>query len=191
MNPTPPVRQRVYRRNQRLRELGYSSYDAYLSSPHWRRLRVTYQESGRPIVCICGDTEDLDYHHKTYDRLGAEDLDDLTPLCRRCHAALHTLERRGVATLDPVSLTDSERQAVNRIVEQRRAATARRQREKAHEERAAKFDTLPMPQQLAHLLLATKGHDAKKAKQNLRLIKVLLRRTFALVDRPSDHHLPS
>ncbi len=32
-----------------------------------------------------------DMHHRTYDRLGHETHDDLIPMCRLCHRALHEL----------------------------------------------------------------------------------------------------
>ena len=38
---------------------------------------------------LCNGTEGLDVHHRTYDRVGAEELDDLTTLCDRCHTLFH------------------------------------------------------------------------------------------------------
>lgn len=86
-----------------------TEYAAYLRSPHWRRLRKRYQAE-RPWACdICEDDERLELHHKTYDRVGDGQLDDLIPLCQRCHSLLHQLVREGQASLEPTSAFDKSR----------------------------------------------------------------------------------
>lgn len=78
---------------QRLREMGYGSYDEYLRSPHWQDVRQRYAKSGlsnRCFVCGGGPTA---LHHRTYARLGREYLTDLQPLCRRHHREAHAYER--------------------------------------------------------------------------------------------------
>ncbi|MFF8819121.1 HNH endonuclease [Leucobacter sp. NPDC015123] len=51
--------------------------------------------AGGTIVCLgCGKPWKLkqdDLHHITYDRLGAEEHEDLWPLCRGCHTLIHDL----------------------------------------------------------------------------------------------------
>lgn len=79
----------------RLRSLGFSSYWEYLQSAHWQDISRAYKASGLPTRCICGAPE-VELHHRTYERLGREELTDLIPLCRLCHAAIHVFERRGV-----------------------------------------------------------------------------------------------
>lgn len=84
--------------SQRLRRLGYASYAAYLSSPHWQDVRKRYYASGLYRGCChgCGATNvPLEIHHRTYKRFGKEWLMDLMPLCRGCHQASHDMERRG------------------------------------------------------------------------------------------------
>lgn len=118
---TPPhVRRRRIERAVRLRELGFDSYLAYLRSPHWARVKARYRASDLPQECMCGETE-VDLHHCTYERVGAERLDDLRPLCRRCHNAVHVLERRGDVGLDLAGLYDRARAARNRAEAQRTA----------------------------------------------------------------------
>lgn len=74
---------------ERLHALGFSSYAEYLNSDHWHNFRKAYRESGRPRVCaVCGASP-IQLHHHTYDRLGREPLDDVTPLCRPHHEAVH------------------------------------------------------------------------------------------------------
>lgn len=109
MNQPPHVRRRSRRRLARLRALGYASYRAYLISPHWRSVRALYWASDLPQQCICGETEALQLHHLTYDRIGGEALTDLVPLCATCHADIHVLERRGEIGLDFAGLYSRQR----------------------------------------------------------------------------------
>lgn len=108
--PLPHVRRRAWQRAQRLRELGYDSYDSYLKSGHWHDLKRLYRESDRPQICQCGET-DVELHHLTYERVGAEELTDLIALCRRCHEDIHVLERRGDIGLDMSGLESPDRAA--------------------------------------------------------------------------------
>lgn len=65
-------------------------YAAYLKSPHWKSVKARYWASKRPKCCIvCGDPN-FELHHRTYQRVGRERLDDLMPLCRTHHAKAHT-----------------------------------------------------------------------------------------------------
>lgn len=84
-------------------------YAAYLRSPEWaaqreRALRAAGDQCAR---ChnrshLSGYVDDdgqelmirvqLDVHHLTYDRVGAERPDDLVVLCHRCHAETHAEE---------------------------------------------------------------------------------------------------
>lgn len=64
-------------------------YDAYMASPAWQE-RVEAYFSTVPKLCMaCLSPEAVSLHHVTYERLGAEDDDDLMPLCRTHHLALH------------------------------------------------------------------------------------------------------
>lgn len=71
-----------------------TEYKAYLQSPEWQKTRTTaITEAGskcercdlpRWLAEVLFD-QDLHVHHKTYARKGAELLEDLEVLCRRCH----------------------------------------------------------------------------------------------------------
>jgi hypothetical protein len=103
------VQVRIERRDAALKRLGYSGYNAYLASPAWRAVRFRYIEE-RPWIChVCGKTEKLYLHHRTYERVGQEQLDDLMPLCDPCHGLVHSLEREGRASLDFQGVIDEER----------------------------------------------------------------------------------
>jgi hypothetical protein len=137
-NPAPEhVRRRRAERLAHLRLLGYASYGDYLRSPHWLRTRQRYLESDLPQTCVCGDW-DIQLHHMTYERVGAEELSDLTPLCRRCHSLVHVLEWRREIGLDLDGLCDGDRalagrKALTRLVQrsqgEREAAVKEHQRE--------------------------------------------------------------
>lgn len=114
------------RRHTRLAALGFSSYRDYLHAPHWQATRAAYRASAQPQDCICGETEGLQLHHLSYERVGAERLTDLTPLCDRCHAMVHVLERRGDMGLDLQGFVNEER-------------AKRYEREQAERRRAAKI----------------------------------------------------
>ena len=62
----------------------YGQYKAYLRSNQWKGKRQLALD--RDKCCqYCSSTEHLQVHHKTYDNLFNEPLDDLVTLCRRCH----------------------------------------------------------------------------------------------------------
>lgn len=144
-NEPPPahVSERRAARHSRLIGLGYANYSAYLRSEHWRELRKRYCRSSLPQDCVCGETE-THLHHMTYERVGAEWLSDLTPLCRRCHALVHVLEWRGEIGLDLEGFAlDEERARAGR--EWLAAEVAERQAEIAERVRAHQEAVLAMP----------------------------------------------
>ncbi len=76
-------------------------YDGYLESDHWQRTRlmrlIRAQINDEWNLIRCDRTECglyvplmcLDVHHKTYERLGEERMEDLAVLCRSCHGVVH------------------------------------------------------------------------------------------------------
>lgn len=89
---------------------GNAAYSrGYLRSGAWFRRRRAWfaavEATGRQVVClICGDDGPVDLHHTSYDGVkqgpdgfwvAGESDEDLMPLCRGCHEALHAeLDRR-------------------------------------------------------------------------------------------------
>ena len=63
-------------------------YYEYINSPEWRR-RANAAKALAGYRCrVCNRHADevvLNAHHRTYERLGNEDPDDITVLCRNCH----------------------------------------------------------------------------------------------------------
>jgi len=71
-----------------------AEHKRYLKSHHWRLKKVEYFES-RPRACyVCGVTEKIHLHHRTYANIWNEDLDDLITLCNVHHSELHSLQNR-------------------------------------------------------------------------------------------------
>ena len=61
----------------------------YLQSDEWKTLRNQIFTRDNHTCQSCGSQSSLNCHHIFYDRLGAENLEDLTTLCTTCHTALH------------------------------------------------------------------------------------------------------
>ena len=67
-----------------------TGYDAYLSSNHWKTLRLEIIKERGSACERCFDvTSSPNVHHKTYKRLGNEKKTDLTLLCQKCHKTIH------------------------------------------------------------------------------------------------------
>ena len=62
------------------------TYIEYLSSEHWRDLR---RRKSKTECVACGVDKNLELHHKTYKRIGAEKLTDVVWLCGDCHEKVH------------------------------------------------------------------------------------------------------
>jgi 5-methylcytosine-specific restriction endonuclease McrA len=76
-------------------------YRRYLRSPEWQQRRQAIVERSRGFCEDCGSRENLDVHHITYKRRGAERAEDLVALCRHCHKERHHGKR---TTLDVIAL---------------------------------------------------------------------------------------
>ncbi len=75
-------RQRIEASRQRLADLGYENYRAYLQGDHWEDVRKRFWASKLPKTCGgCGAAHGLHLHHRTYKRIGAEWLTDLILVC--------------------------------------------------------------------------------------------------------------
>jgi predicted HNH restriction endonuclease len=87
--------------------MDYKQYKAYLKSAEWKakkqkfyssKLYKKLKENGK-WKCFCCEegNKALDMHHRTYKRLGHENISvDLVPVCRDCHNLIHATEKTGV-----------------------------------------------------------------------------------------------
>lgn len=71
------------------------NYEAYLRTTAWRNLSTAVKERDGYRCKLCGSRDELEVHHKTYERIGREDLDDLVTLCHRCHGIVTMASRIG------------------------------------------------------------------------------------------------
>jgi len=67
-----------------------SGYADYIKSEAWREKRLEYWRSKKMRECyVCSDPwldfKGKELHHRTYERLGNENLDDLVPVCPGHH----------------------------------------------------------------------------------------------------------
>jgi hypothetical protein len=65
------------------------SYDQYLRTDHWLKVRDAAIERANRRCALCNSGVNLHVHHRTYDRLGRELPGDLTVLCSACHDRFH------------------------------------------------------------------------------------------------------
>jgi 5-methylcytosine-specific restriction endonuclease McrA len=91
---------RCVRNNKRYRRLlkdpqpshpSWVDYNSYLKSTEWqqqRRKALSYAEN-RCQICNHQGKAALHVHHRSYERIGNENPEDLTVLCSRCHALFH------------------------------------------------------------------------------------------------------
>ena len=71
-------------------------YEQYRTTPEWAALRVQALLLAGYRCRLCNrDHGSLHVHHRTYERIGHEDIEDLTVLCPACHDAYHKV-RGGV-----------------------------------------------------------------------------------------------
>lgn len=74
---------------QRIIELRMMAYEDYLKTTEWMvRRDWTLQRDGHRCR-LCNGTKNLQVHHRTYERRGNEDPNDLTTLCEACHESFH------------------------------------------------------------------------------------------------------
>jgi 5-methylcytosine-specific restriction endonuclease McrA len=88
------ARDREHRRAARTER--QRDYRRYLRSELWKQNRAPALERARGLCEDCGAARDLDVHHRTYARKGAEHPEDLVALCRPCHTARHKGDRSGL-----------------------------------------------------------------------------------------------
>ena len=80
--------------------MDYQKYREYMQSAEWSAVRrIALHHSGRKCA-LCGSQRNLEVHHRNYEALFEETLEDLTVLCRGCHSSHHGK----IASLPPQSV---------------------------------------------------------------------------------------
>lgn len=91
------------------------SYQAYINSPAWEAKRRQALKTHGRFCRGCGRAEvSLHVHHRTYERLGDEQPQDLVILCGVCHAGVHQLTQSGL-TLETATDKVIESKPVERV----------------------------------------------------------------------------
>ncbi len=99
----------------RLCQLGFESLPHYQRSELWQHTRQRYRRSDYPQRClVCGAAE-FELHHRTYARLGEEELFDLVPLCPAHHRQLHA-----VLDQDPALCVKDTHDYLSQLVDRKR-----------------------------------------------------------------------
>lgn len=62
-----------------------AEYEAYMSSPEWKKKAKWFIERYDGHCCICRSRGPLEIHHNTYANFGNEQPDDCIPVCHPCH----------------------------------------------------------------------------------------------------------
>jgi 5-methylcytosine-specific restriction endonuclease McrA len=69
-------------------------YEAYIHSAKWERRREWALRFWGYRCAICFSANNLEVHHRTYERLGDEIITDLIVLCDDCHKTHHATINR-------------------------------------------------------------------------------------------------
>jgi len=73
-----------------------STYKEYLKTKHWQGVKNRMYNSKIKYECnCCGKRKGLQLHHKSYNRVGNERLNDLIWLCGDCHEKVHEGNPKG------------------------------------------------------------------------------------------------
>lgn len=81
-------------RGARKRDPVSPEYAAYLKSQWWRAFRLRVLEFWEWRCALCNGEHKLDVHHRTYQRLNCEQMNDCICLCRECHRAADRARQR-------------------------------------------------------------------------------------------------
>ncbi len=78
------------KKQARIVELQSMPYTEYLKTYEWRKRREYALSRAGHCCNICNKADTtLDVHHRTYERRGDENYNDLIVLCRGCHKTFH------------------------------------------------------------------------------------------------------
>ena len=79
---------------ENVKEDNYSSsrfgkYSNYIQSEKWKAIRDEVLQRDQNLCQECKSTPAVEVHHKTYDNLFNEKLEDLISVCKDCHIEIH------------------------------------------------------------------------------------------------------
>ncbi len=77
----------------KLKKLGFSSYEDYLQSAHWKNFKSKYFSNHLYECSITRQNTDVVLHHISYANLGKETEADVIPVARDLHELIHKLNK--------------------------------------------------------------------------------------------------
>lgn len=81
------------------RERNREWYETYRGSAHWLECRRAALAAASGRCERCGASTSLHVHHRTYDRIEHEEVQDLEVLCETCHTSEHNETQKALATI--------------------------------------------------------------------------------------------
>ncbi len=84
-----PHQEKKKQSGPRLRDFQTMPYAEYLQTSDWATRRAKALRFAGYRCQICNSPEELNVHHRTYERLGHEHMGDLITLCKNCHEIFH------------------------------------------------------------------------------------------------------
>jgi 5-methylcytosine-specific restriction endonuclease McrA len=69
-----------------------AEYQTYLNSEKWKAKRREVLKRANYLCERCKEAQATQIHHKTYDRIFRERLNDLQAVCGPCHMEIHGIE---------------------------------------------------------------------------------------------------
>jgi 5-methylcytosine-specific restriction endonuclease McrA len=98
------------------------TYQEYLKSDYWQTLREKAIEANGKECVLCGNSNDLNIHHRRYDNLGVQEkeIHDLTILCQSCHEEFHKKAKDNPSTSPKKEIADetnTKNKTIRKIIE--------------------------------------------------------------------------
>lgn len=88
-------------------------YKKYLKSDYWKDIKEQVHKRDNYKCRLCNSENNLQVHHKTYEFLGNENLEELITLCKKCHFNIHKIG-------DSINYTTYQRYSeYNRVLQQK------------------------------------------------------------------------
>lgn len=72
-------------------ETNFIDYNKYLRSDYWKEIKNQVLERDDNRCRLCNLKEKLHVHHRTYNNLNNEKLEELITLCKKCHYIIHKI----------------------------------------------------------------------------------------------------
>jgi hypothetical protein len=96
-------------------------YPQYLKTLHWHETSAAAKERAGGRCQLCNSADNLETHHRTYERRGCELDTDLTVLCDACHERFHREPAKDEFDSAPKLTEAQEVQWLNELIARKRA----------------------------------------------------------------------